>query len=556
MLIKTLLLLLLTMPLFGQQKYYIDPAGDDGTGDGSSGTPWATLSHACTQATTAGDTVWLNAGLYTDNTAVTLAAGVHLIGAGKATTTVTSNIATYYIDATSGSYVSGNQTIKDFTLSGGADEDNRALDRGIRSMKRSDITITNMGFQYIECPANCTWGAIGIFGETPAGGAENTNEPTNYLTGISITNCTFTCTSRYQAGITSSAGSIQLGSLDGGTVNGCTFDESLSDGQCIRAQVGWLKGVTIYNNIFEVAPNAIARGQHLIMELWNCCEDTEIYNNTFTEGWISFISGQKLTGAYSLKFYNNKLINSGGIEASVDDLLIENNYFEGVHNGDYTYGKRIYVWFTHASAAADVSDVTIRHNVMYDFDALGILITDSNGPGTISNILIYGNILDGNDTAVWPYSGILLSSNVVGSTLSGIEIKNNILTNLDGHGTADGVQSSGTEQNNIKVPTITFNCFNSIGGSDTDVAGCDGEVVSDNISQDPLVVGAGNKPAPYYGLTAQSPCIDAGEDLGDTYKLILSRLSSWPSSVVTESQYGDGKWDIGAFRFPKWGTIF
>ena len=47
--------------------YYIDPAGNDTTGDGSSGSPWATVSKANTETTT-GDTVILKDGTYTIST--------------------------------------------------------------------------------------------------------------------------------------------------------------------------------------------------------------------------------------------------------------------------------------------------------------------------------------------------------------------------------------------------------------------------------------------------------------------------------------------------------
>jgi len=45
--------------------YYIDPAGDDTTGDGSSGNPWATVQKGIDEATSAGDTVIVNDGTYT-----------------------------------------------------------------------------------------------------------------------------------------------------------------------------------------------------------------------------------------------------------------------------------------------------------------------------------------------------------------------------------------------------------------------------------------------------------------------------------------------------------
>lgn len=45
--------------------YYIDPAGNDSTGDGSSGNPWLTINKAIT-ASSSGDTIIVNDGTYTD----------------------------------------------------------------------------------------------------------------------------------------------------------------------------------------------------------------------------------------------------------------------------------------------------------------------------------------------------------------------------------------------------------------------------------------------------------------------------------------------------------
>jgi hypothetical protein len=45
------------------QPYYIDPAGDDGTGDGSTGSPWFSVAYAMNQCS-AGDTVYAKSGTY------------------------------------------------------------------------------------------------------------------------------------------------------------------------------------------------------------------------------------------------------------------------------------------------------------------------------------------------------------------------------------------------------------------------------------------------------------------------------------------------------------
>jgi hypothetical protein len=52
-------------------------------------------------------------------------------------------------------------------------------------------------------------------------------------------------------------------------------------------------------------------------------------------------------------------------------------------------------------------------------------------------------------------------------------------------------------------------------------------------------------------LTAISPCIDAGVDLGFKYKMALQPASIWPSAILIDDQYYDKKWDLGAYIFRK-----
>src|SRR4051812_2453205 len=65
--------------------YYVSPTGNDTTGDGTSGKPWATIGFGDAQGLTAGDTVMVQAGTYTPG-----AAGVVLaVSAGTADEPIT-----------------------------------------------------------------------------------------------------------------------------------------------------------------------------------------------------------------------------------------------------------------------------------------------------------------------------------------------------------------------------------------------------------------------------------------------------------------------------------
>ena len=62
--------------------YYIDPNGNDLSGDGSKENPWASLSFA-SLAARSGSTIHVNAGNYTDDHVCLVARGVNIEGEGE-----------------------------------------------------------------------------------------------------------------------------------------------------------------------------------------------------------------------------------------------------------------------------------------------------------------------------------------------------------------------------------------------------------------------------------------------------------------------------------------
>lgn len=53
-----------------------------------------------------------------------------------------------------------------------------------------------------------------------------------------------------------------------------------------------------------------------------------------------------------------------------------------------------------------------------------------------------------------------------------------------------------------------------------------------------------------FTLSSDSPCIDAGVDLGSTYDTGIDAHSVWPASVITADQDNSGQgWEIGAYTF-------
>ena len=462
--------------------YYIDPSGSNTIGNGSATNPWYSLSYACSQVTASGDTIYINTGNYTDNSQCNLALGINIEGAGKDIVTINSNYGGYYIDASSSSLTDGNHEISGFTIKGGSSPDNRQLDYAMRFRRRNNLVIHDTIVRNIECPdvsggmiirADITWDA------------DNTVPPDSWLSDVSIYNCEFYDCARHGPG-NNNAGALHLLAVQNLELYNCVFDQSNTDGQCIKSVYGWLKGVKIHDNIFRVANESIPRNEHIIIELWNLCEDSEIYNNKFYNGYLSFVSGQKLNGTYSLKFYDNEVYNSPMNEFSIDDVVIYNNYFEGSLGS--RWGAGIALWQTWASAKNEIHNWTARNNIFYNSNACVIFISDKENSITLNGVHIYNNIIDGVASVTWGGNGItILGSD--GSSYQNFMIKNNIIINC----------SSAAINKNASIDPyeVSHNFFD---------------------ADSPEITGSGDVPDPYYrpsGPTAN--IVDAGVDVGLPY---------------------------------------
>ena len=101
--------------------YYISPVGNNLTGDGSAGKPWKTMYKATSVVTTAGSTIHIKAGTYTETKTSNLRAGVNLEGEGATTTIVKGAVTATYtalIEMQSPDRTSGNQSISKITFNG------------------------------------------------------------------------------------------------------------------------------------------------------------------------------------------------------------------------------------------------------------------------------------------------------------------------------------------------------------------------------------------------------------------------------------------------------
>jgi hypothetical protein len=138
-----IILLFVPLNLLGV-RYYIDPSGQDLPGrNGSISQPWATLSYARTRATTAGDTIYANPGLYYINTTINLPAQINIDGAGQDQVTfISTSDPSTMIMLSSVAGTNGNQSISNITLDG-----NLIASMGVRIFGRSNVTIHHVAIK-------------------------------------------------------------------------------------------------------------------------------------------------------------------------------------------------------------------------------------------------------------------------------------------------------------------------------------------------------------------------------------------------------------------------
>jgi hypothetical protein len=180
--------------------------------------------------------------------------------------------------------------------------------------------------------------------------------------------------------------------------------------------------------------------------------------------------------------------------------------------------------------------------------AAGIVVCGTSS--AVNGNLVYGNVCYGNK-----YGIILAGHTPTANMVLNNIVKNNISVGNTSHqlrcvwgGENDGTMGSGN--------VYLYNCF---GPEASTLIEWGGGVHKDtydawetayggtthSVEADPSFTNAAGGD---FTLTAGSPCIDAGVDLGATYKDALMPGSRWPNEVITGDQGAHGVgWEIGAY---------
>jgi len=504
---KTVFFTLLTILMLGSTSfaatYYVDPNGNDTSGNGSSTSPWRSLSNACAKVTSAGNTIYINAGNYTDNNRCNLAAGVTIQGAGKSLVTITSaysgGYGTAYIyreTAQTNPVPHGNNDISGFTLNGS----NKTLSCGIWLRGSDYNAIHDMKFQKIKSHAIklagwTYWTDYNTTANTPPA-AWGYNDA---VYNVDIDDCTSQTTQttddRY--------GAIDLQALSGFKMYNVTINENYSArGTGVKAVPGWLQGFKGYN--LNIKTN-VYYSDSFVFETYNFTGDSEIYNSTFYQS-ISLNGGAKNLDSgstWNLKIHDNTIdlsqmqVQSVGQELSHHWLDFYNNYITG------NKGIAAGLWSTNYTTGSGVSHWRFRNNVVYNCaDGLQLV------RGTNSYVEIYNNIFDTMTANPWGGSGIDGSS--FSGSLSGAKIQNNLIMNTP----AAPISIGGSLTNTLVDHNWLYNT-----GNGNNVANSSSSTTQTNNTKGvaPQITGSGARPDPYYRSTASSNLVDAGVNVGLAY---------------------------------------
>jgi len=530
----------------GGQDYddwYIDPDGNDDTGDGGIDKPWATLGKATTEVTEAGDVIHVNAGSYTVAATCSLAVEVSIVGAGKATPTINSTITDSNVPAlllsSTDEGTDGNQSISGLTFDGGD-----TADVCIQVLRRDNVHIHD-----------CTFSNFFSRGITFYGTESNHNHaPTTYMTGAKFyNNIVHDCSDYYGSDKVSGdgRGALNIGGTKDMEVYNNTFTQdargTANNGYLIKfSGNGYNAGLKIHNNTITKQPYDVD-SWNFAVELWTQRGGIEFYNNT-VRGALDlggYDTNDSLNYGFAAKIYNNTFYtDTSRVYPYIENgIVLERNSSGGLYiynNAFNNLAIPIILQPFESGDGDEMEDIYIYYNLMNNVgckDGGGVYgvgiwpVSVLNQAGIdceIRNLNIYNNtIYQGTGNATVGIKTGFYDDSDRANTLIGCRIKNNIVQGFSYCLYADG----GT----IDTINVENNIFYANGNSNNPYwtgATVTNKTEQNNIKSDPLY-----KSATDFRLQPTSPAINAGLNVSLT--------------TDKDGYYVRGLPDIGAYEQKK-----
>jgi nicotinamide mononucleotide transporter len=407
--------------------YYISPAGNDISGNGSINNPWKSLYQATSAVKTLGDIIHVSAGTYTETQQCVLAVGVSIEGEGITSvikSSLTSDWTALLIANSDSEGTDGNQHICNLKFDG----QNLSTFWAITIIGRSNFSINN-----------CTIVDFKDRGVIFGGRVDNTNAaPAKYASGNNfhdniMINCARYLPNQY------GSGALNIGGQEGMLIYNNTITQNSRalgyNGWPIKYwNDGYLNCCKIYNNVLTKIP----MDNHLGFNGWDFA--IELFNESGLE-----IRGNTIQGAIDLNFQTkgiydysvwihdntisqpklNSFIETGiTLEFGTEDAVIENNRMMNLG---------IPVFFAPREGNI-ISNVIIKNNIcenigVADGSHQGFAVrlgSDGNNIYSLVNFFIHDNKFLANP-AEKPYWGIAILGALYANN---IQIRNNSIKNF------------------------------------------------------------------------------------------------------------------------------
>jgi len=492
--------------------YYITPSpiGNDSTGDGSIGLPWATVEHATATVTSSGDTIYINAGTYTVSAQPYVERGVSIIGAGKDVVTINCNHAGGILEMWSAAI--DNQP--SVTVSGITFNGQNLGYNAVSITRRCNVTVDNCNFINFVSGACYAYDGYDSLANSPA------------IYNINVTNCEFTDCTRYLAA--GSFGMIWHRGVKDYVITNNTVTANYLTGDTAGFLVKGSRNqnVRISGNTLSVIGHNDGTKWAFAIEYNHVLGGIQIDNNTI-QGVLDFAGNhcQKGLYDYSLWIHHNTLgheslstryqdciyLENYSLNSSMDmsDVIIEDNTIKNITKG---------VGFMKVATnnQSHFNRINIRRNTMTNIGiinagGLGWGITWNGDGGVFENIYIYNNtIIATTEAGTNPLVGISLP--VRNSATTNYRIINNIIQGFDNAPIfTDGSYLTGTIdqlyiQNNDMYQNGNSNNPKWWGVVPTNM------LITSNLKVDPLFVSSSN-----FNLQSSSLLRNAGLDVGLPY---------------------------------------
>lgn len=506
-----------TATLLATTDYYVATTGSDGAGvNGSAGQPWKTVAYAASRVTGTDSVIHVGPGTFAETARVNLNPGVSLDGAGEDLTVITTAAtlsgtltsgtgqagSLIYLNTSGTVAVNGNQTLSNFTVNGKT----QLAWFGIYIRARNNVTVHDVTGKdcynaalYAEGPGISpapTWPAL------PPNSA--------LLSNLQVYNSTFKNSGYVPPNSGWGYGNLGVHWLRDSSIHHCSFDTTEFGGFNIKSD--WGINVSIHHCDMQLAPQwpDSSRGKGYGLEFLQL-DSSEIYDNT-TNGGIS-------VNVSNCKLHHNTVIypagegKTQGFEFSARSSQLFSNYIEGAKPAVAMWGS-------------SYTDNTIYHNVIRN--CVGGIFISADGASALNHLNIYNNTLDGC-TELWYLSSIGVRVTSSTATLNDLRIVNNIIVNNVGDGSDRGaIILSGTNghstvlASNITNTMIRNNVFYNNYAMDVKDWGAVGTTSTNNIVANPGFAGGSGCPSPYYLLSATSPALATGTNVGIPY------LGSYP----------------------------